>query len=142
MHEYVWLGSTPVALLQDSDGSGPGAATVMALGVDHLGTPHRAWDASTGATTWAGDYEAFGSCTPWLPVGGSPTVDVSLRFPGQLEDAETGMHYNWWRYYGRSSGRYTRPDPLGLRGGDETLFAYAVASPLYRYDPEGLKPDC
>ncbi|MEL7306071.1 MAG: hypothetical protein AAGJ56_09605, partial [Myxococcota bacterium] len=57
-HEYVWLGSTPVALIVDTDGSGTSPAAAMILGVDHLGTPHRAWDSSTGAPTWAGDYEA------------------------------------------------------------------------------------
>ncbi|MEM6533956.1 MAG: hypothetical protein AAF654_15155 [Myxococcota bacterium] len=60
----MWLGSTPVALLVDADGWQPGPATAMALGVDHLGTPHQAWDQGSGTTTWADDYEAFGKCTP------------------------------------------------------------------------------
>ncbi|MEM6531608.1 MAG: RHS repeat-associated core domain-containing protein [Myxococcota bacterium] len=125
VHEYVWLGSTPVALLVDADGPSAGTATAMALGVDHLGTPYRAWNSATGVTAWAGDYEAFGSCTPWVPGGGSPAVNVSLRFPGQLEDAETGMHYNWHRYYEGDLGRYQSEDPLRNSG---PLFAAQVFS--------------
>lgn len=90
-HEYVWLGSTPVALLVDTDGSGSLPAA------DHLNTPHRAWSRSSGTTEWAGDYEPFGACAAWLPGGRTPGVEISLRFPGQLEDAETVLHYNWWR---------------------------------------------
>ncbi|MEM6533024.1 MAG: RHS repeat-associated core domain-containing protein [Myxococcota bacterium] len=142
VHEYVWLGSTPVALLVDSDGPGAGIAAPMPLGVDHLGTPHRAWGHGSGTTTWAGDYEAFGTCTTWLPGGGSPTVDVSLRFPGQLEDAETGMHYNWWRYYVASTGKYATPDPLGRFGRDPTLFSYGASSPFVYVDPLGLIIRC
>ncbi len=37
-----------------------------------------------------------------------------LRFPGQYDDAETGLHYNYFRYYDPETGRYLSPDPLGL----------------------------
>ncbi|MEL6341226.1 MAG: RHS repeat-associated core domain-containing protein, partial [Myxococcota bacterium] len=137
-HEYVWLGSTPVALIVDTDGSGTSPAAAMILGVDHLGTPHRAWDSSTGAPTWAGDYEAFGACTAWLPGGGTPSVEVSLRFPGQLEDAETGLHYNWWRFYVPHLGVFASVDPALVSGGDASDYVYSRSSPLANVDPSGL----
>ncbi|MEW1656139.1 DUF6531 domain-containing protein [Streptomyces sp. NPDC093707] len=37
-----------------------------------------------------------------------------LRFPGQYEDPETGLHYNYFRHYDPETARYTTPDPLGL----------------------------
>jgi RHS repeat-associated protein len=48
---------------------------------------------------------------------------TQIRFPGQYEDPETGLHYNRYRYYDPDTGRYLSPDPIGVEGG-ENLFAY------------------
>jgi RHS repeat-associated protein len=34
-------------------------------------------------------------------------VSLNVRFPGQYFDAETGLQYNWHRYYEPVIGRYT-----------------------------------
>ncbi|WP_276551556.1 RHS repeat-associated core domain-containing protein, partial [Erwinia mallotivora] len=60
----------------------------------------------------------------------------NLRFQGQYLDRETGLHYNLFRYYDPSGGRYTQPDPIGLAGGLNT-YAY-VGDPLTWVDPLGL----
>ncbi|WP_147472666.1 DUF6531 domain-containing protein [Streptomyces triticirhizae] len=78
--------------------------------------------------------------TLWgLPVAG-PTgeraVDCPLRFPGQLFDAESGLHYNVHRYYDPATARYLTPDPLGLVPGPHH-FGY-VPNPLIWLDPLGL----
>ncbi len=36
------------------------------------------------------------------------------RFPGHYFDAETGLHYNYFRDYEPQTGRYITVDPLGL----------------------------
>ena len=61
----------------------------------------------------------------------------NLRFPGQYYDAETGLHYNWHRYYDPATGRYLTPDPIGLAGGIN-LYSYAKSNPLRWVDPLGL----
>ncbi|ATL31595.1 DUF6531 domain-containing protein [Streptomyces formicae] len=77
-----------------------------------------------GTTSWAADSTAY---TP-------------LRFPGQYFDPETGLHYNYFRYYDPSTGRYHSPDPLGLRPADNA-FTYPH-NPCTWTDPLGLAPEC
>jgi RHS repeat-associated protein len=59
-----------------------------------------------------------------------------IRFQGQYDDFETGLHYNRFRYYDPDLGRYVSQDPIGLMGG---FNAYQYASnPTTWIDPSGL----
>ncbi|MEM4313444.1 MAG: RHS repeat-associated core domain-containing protein [Thermoplasmata archaeon] len=55
---------------------------------------------------WDATYEPFGKATVT-----TATVTNNLRFPGQYYDAETGLHYNYYRYYWPETGRYISADP-------------------------------
>jgi RHS repeat-associated protein len=65
-------------------------------------------------------------------------VTVNLRFPGQYYDQETGLHYNYFRYYDPETGRYITSDPVGLGGGLNT-YAYVGSNPLSWIDSWGLE---
>jgi RHS repeat-associated protein len=65
------------------------------------------------------------------------TIENNFRFPGQYYDQETGLHYNYFRYYDPATGRYVTPDPIGLEGGIN-LFLYVAGNPLRWIDPLGL----
>ncbi|NDY43590.1 RHS repeat-associated core domain-containing protein [Dissulfurirhabdus thermomarina] len=77
------------------------------------------------------DYAAFGARRRH---GGR--VRQALVFPGQYLDEETGLHYNWHRYYDPAAGRYLTPDPLGLAGGINR-YPYVQNDPVNFVDPSG-----
>lgn len=60
-----------------------------------------------------------------------------MRLPGQYYDAESNLHYNYFRDYDPQTGRYVQSDPIGLAGGINT-YAYARSNPVIRYDFLGL----
>ena len=97
---------------------------------DHLGTPQKLVK-QNGSVVWSAGYTVFGQARVEVE-----TVTNNLRFPGQYFDAETGLHYNWHRYYTPGAGRYLRKDPIGFTGGINT-FSYGN-NPLIFMDPWGL----
>ena len=101
---------------------------------DHLGTPMKLLNQS-GVVVWSATYDAFGRAT----INPASTVSNNLRFPGQYHDAETGLHYNWNRYYDSATGRYVTSDPIGLRGGINE-YTYVEGNPLSFSDPTGELP--
>ena len=47
-----------------------------------------------------------------------------FRLQNQYYDSETGLHYNFFRYYKPDAGRFVNQDPIGLIGG-ANLYAFA-----------------
>jgi len=99
---------------------------------DHLGTP-KALTNEAGNLVWSATHDPFGMAT----VAAGSVVEMNLRFPGQYYDAETGLHYNYFRTYDPGTGRYLESDPIGLKGGLNT-YAYVSGNPLTKIDPQGL----
>jgi RHS repeat-associated protein len=91
---------------------------------------------TSGQAVWKAEYTPFGKASI---TSQGPTFN--LRLPGQYYDAETGLHYNWHRYYDPDTGRYITSDPIGLAGGINT-YAYATNNPVSLADPTGLCPWC
>ncbi|THB66844.1 MAG: RHS repeat protein, partial [Gammaproteobacteria bacterium] len=100
---------------------------------DSLGTPQKLMSVS-GAVVWSARYKVFGKA-----VIGISLIENPLRFAGQYEDAETGWHYNFNRYYAPELGRYLSSDPIGLLGGVNT-YSY-VGGVLEGIDPLGLQDE-
>ena len=125
--DYLYLGGSRTAMVDYVDGS------FFYFMNDHLGTPLMVADA-TNTIVWEASYKPFGEAV----VNPKSTVQNNFRFPGQYEDQETGLHYNYHRYYDPKIGRYLRADPIGLAGG-MNLYAYGMGNPVNNFDIYGLE---
>ncbi|MDI1434916.1 RHS repeat-associated core domain-containing protein [Polyangium sorediatum] len=141
---WIWDGDVPLHELSLREGPttwifepGTFTPTVKVQGMrrwaivaDQVGAPCAVFD-EWGGVAWQGAVNVFGR----VAVEVEKTA-VPWRFPGQYEDAETGLCYNRFRYYDPETGRYISKDPIGLAGGIEA-YAY-VEDPLAWIDPLGL----
>jgi len=98
---------------------------------DHLGTPYVVTDIFKN-TVWKISLDPFGES-----VSEQISLSNELRFPGQVLDRESGLNYNWNRYYQSKIGRYYQVDGLGFTGAIE-LYQYSRNNSLRFTDPKGL----
>ena len=83
---------------------------------DYLGTPMQAYD-KQGDKVWEQDLDIYGRQRK------RPSAFIPFKYQGQYEDVETGLYYNRFRYYDPNAGSYISQDPIGLKGGNPTLYA-------------------
>jgi RHS repeat-associated protein len=116
------------------DGADQGAVdeAFHAVVTDLVGTPTELVTPD-GRVAWHTTSNAWGRT---VAVGGDDGLDCPLRFPGQYHDAETGLHYNLFRYYSPDTAAFLTPDPLGLAPSPND-HSY-VSNPLTAIDPLGL----
>jgi len=135
LRTYVWRDTVPVAIILHGRYGEP--ESVLYLETDHLGTPIAASNMQ-GTVVWRWESDAFGATMPNEdPDGDGFLTTINLRFPGQYFDKESGLYYNWHRYYDPKLGRYLSPDPIGLAGG-VNLYTYVNGNPISYTDPRGL----
>ena len=125
---YVYLNGIPIALVS-------GFSSINYVLSDQLGQPQKLVDGFS-TLVWDRVSDAFGATAS--QAKGASTA-ISLRFPGQEFDANTGLHYNDQRDYDPTLGRYIQPDPIGLAGGINP-YRYAANNPVGASDPSGRDP--
>lgn len=93
---------------------------------------------SAKTVVWRSDHQPYGEAIVDEDVDrDNRAVEMPIRYPGQYFDKESGLHYNYYRYYNPRTGRYLESDPIGLAGGINT-YAYAEGNPVSYTDPTGL----
>jgi len=139
----LYFGDRPAAIytrrLSTPAAGSPTLTTKLVwLTSDLLGTPVLATDAA-GATVWQGGFEPYGE--DW---NGAQASGIFLRFPGQWQDEtwqnaslDSDLYYNVFRWYDDGTGRYNRPDPLGVSASLD-LYGYAQQNPMAMTDRLGL----
>ena len=75
-----------------------------------------------GNLVWFGDYYGWGKLKSETNV--TVTAHQPFRLQNQYADSETGLHYNFFRYYETEVGRFVNQDPIGLLG-EENLYSFA-----------------
>jgi RHS repeat-associated protein len=120
---------TPLAVTHQRNGQDP---ELLYLVTDHLGTPRELVNAE-GQVVWAAQWQTWGQSNQWWQARAANDADaapeIDLRFANQWYDAETGLHYNYQRYYDPDTGQYCSPDPIGIDGG--------LRQQGYVHDPSG-----
>jgi RHS repeat-associated protein len=112
------------------------ASRIFFVHADHLNAP-RVVTNSSNQIRWRWISDPFGQLPPEENPTNLGAFTLNLRLPGQVYDIESNLHYNYFRDYDPSTGRYVQSDPIGLRGGINT-YAYVKSSPLTFIDPDGL----
>jgi RHS repeat-associated protein len=121
---------------------------------DHLGTPLAMTNAN-GDVVWGANELPFGEHHSgiFLPIG-TKVEENDRRFLGKEYDKETGLIYLGQRYLDPATGRFNRPDPVGLVNpstaeiNQEMLhnpqrlnrYVYSLNNPYRFVDPDGLAP--
>ena len=80
---------------------------------DQIGIPREMTDRD-GRLLWFGDYDGWGRLDGETNITGA---HQPFRLQNQYFDEETGLHYNFYRYYEPNAGRFINQDPIGLWGG-------------------------
>ncbi len=124
--DYIWANGKLVAKVYPKGGIEPqfrGGAGIESVGpppvippdsdlvfyyhLDHLGTP-LTLTMQNRSRVWVADYLPFGELYSELVFSASNDI----RFPGQYHDRETGLYYNWHRYYKPTVGRYYQAESV------------------------------
>ena len=100
---------------------------------DQIGIPREMTD-KDGNLLWFGNYTGWGRLKEETKVTDSAYQPFCLQ--NQYADRETGLHYNFFRYYEPDAGRFVNQDPIGLLGGENIYrFGNSIQSWI---DPLGL----
>lgn len=82
---------------------------------DQIGIPREMTDGEDNLV-WFGNYTGRDCLKVETKV--TDAAYQSFRLQNQYADRETGLHYNFFRYYEPEVGRFVNQDPIGLWGGE------------------------
>ncbi|UOO83592.1 DUF6531 domain-containing protein [Neisseria dumasiana] len=125
----------PLAQIRDWTNEEETEQSIHYFHCDQIGIPREMTD-KNGNLLWFGDYYGWGKLKSETNI--TETAHQPFRLQNQYCDQETGLHYNFFRYYEPDAGRFVNQDPIGLWGGDN-FYQFASNTQVW-IDPYGLNP--
>ena len=124
----------PLAQVRDwTNREGESKQEINYFHCDQIGIPREMTD-KDGNLLWFGNYTGWGRLKEETKV--TDSAYQPFRLQNQYADRETGLHYNFFRYYEPDAGRFVNQDPIGLYGGDN-LYRFSSNIQIW-IDPLGL----
>ena len=87
-----------VQLTFAENGENPTACSTYYNHTDQFGIPRELTDES-GKLYWYGDYSGWGTVKEEYDLTEDKPIHQPFRLQNQYCDCETGLHYNFFRYY-------------------------------------------
>ena len=118
----------PLAQIRDwTTAEGESKQEINYFHCDQIGIPREMTD-KDGNLLWFGNYTGWGRLKEETKV--TDSAYQPFRLQNQYADRETGLHYNFFRYYEPDAGRFVNQDPIGLEGG-ENLYKFAPNAQIW-----------
>ena len=95
IREYVWFGSTPIAVFTPDPANAANPPLIYFIHTDHIDTPRVIVD-KNNAIRWRWMAEPFGVNAPETNPSNLGTFTFNLRFPGQYARCWYCGHHNVW----------------------------------------------
>ena len=112
----------PLAQVRDwTTAEGESKQEINYFHCDQIGIPREMTD-KDGNLLWFGNYTGWGRLKEETKV--TDSAYQPFRLQNQYADRETGLHYNFFRYYEPDAGRFVNQDPIGLEGG-KNFYSYS-----------------
>ena len=124
----------PLAQVRDwTNAEGENRQQTRYFHCDQIGIPREMTD-KDGNLLWFGNYTGWGRLKEETKV--TDSAYQPFRLQNQYVDRETGLHYNFFRYYEPDAGRFVNQDPIGLWSG-ENFYQFAPNKHIW-IDPLGV----
>ncbi|WP_231623946.1 RHS repeat-associated core domain-containing protein, partial [Neisseria sp. 83E34] len=122
----------PLAQIRDWTNEEEPKQSIHYFHCDQIGIPREMTDRN-GNLLWFGDYYGWGKLKSETNI---TNAHQPFRLQNQYCDKETGLHYNFFRYYEPDCGRFVNQDPIRLWGGNNLYqFSTNIQNMM---DPLGL----
>ena len=82
-----------------------------------------------GNLLWFGNYTGWGRLKEETRV--TDSAYQPFRLQNQYADRETGLHYNFFRYYEPDAGRFVNQDSIGLASNITNLYEFAINAQVW-----------
>lgn len=133
---HIAAAGAPIALIETRTAGNEEAPAqrIRFQYTNHLGSAVLELDGDADVLSYE-EYFPYGS-TAYRAVRSQTEIPKRYRYTGKERDEESDLYYHGARYYASWLGRWTSPDPAGIKDG-LNLYVYVANRPIVANDPDG-----